>query len=70
MAKQRIEPFKLSMQAYQIGSESGEGRCIGCRAEAFGVEPDARGLRCESCGQPAVFGLEELLLRNMIEIVE
>lgn len=37
------------------------GICIECGAEASGVEPDARESTCESCGQPAVFGAEELL---------
>ena len=37
------------------------GFCIGCGADAYGVEPDARNYVCESCGQPAVYGAEELL---------
>lgn len=41
------------------------GFCTGCGAEAEGVEPDARNCRCESCGRPAVFGAEELLIRLM-----
>ena len=39
------------------------GFCIRCGAEAEGVEPDARQYECESCGQPGVYGAEELLLR-------
>lgn len=41
------------------------GFCTDCGAEAEGVEPDARKCRCESCGQPAVFGAEELLIQLM-----
>jgi hypothetical protein len=38
------------------------GICICCGADAEGVEPDARKYECESCGQPGVYGAEELLL--------
>ena len=38
------------------------GFCIRCGAEAEGVEPDARKYECESCGEPGVYGVEELLL--------
>lgn len=43
--------------------QSGEsvGFCTSCGAEASGVEPDATGYRCESCGQHAVTGAETLL---------
>lgn len=39
------------------------GFCIACGAEADGVEPDAEGYECEVCGEPAVYGAEELLMR-------
>ena len=39
------------------------GFCIACGEEADGCEPDARGYECESCGQHAVYGAQELLLR-------
>lgn len=38
------------------------GFCLGCGAEAHGVEPDARGYECEACGEPRVYGAEELVL--------
>ena len=38
------------------------GFCIRCGGDAEGVEPDARHCTCEACGQPGVFGAEELLL--------
>jgi len=40
----------------------GTGFCIECGAEADGIEPDARGYECESCGAHAVCGAEEILL--------
>ena len=38
------------------------GFCIRCGADAEGVEPDARNYECEICGEPGVYGAEELLL--------
>jgi hypothetical protein len=39
------------------------GFCICCGAEAEGIEPDARKYECESCGEPGVYGAEEMLFR-------
>ena len=39
------------------------GFCIRCGAEADSVEPDARRYECETCGEPGVCGVEELLMR-------
>lgn len=44
------------------GSLDNPGFCVACGAEAEGIEPDARRSACESCGAPAVYGAEELLL--------
>lgn len=38
------------------------GFCIACGADADGVEPDAREYECEACGEPGVYGAEELLI--------
>ena len=44
-----------------VENEEYTGFCIYCGEEAYGVEPDARGYDCESCGMPKVYGAEELL---------
>lgn len=43
--------------------ESGEyiGFCTSCGHDQLGVEPDANGYQCQSCGQMAVSGAEQLL---------
>lgn len=41
------------------------GFCTSCGAEAQGVEPDAEDYECEGCGEPAVQGAENLLMRLM-----
>jgi hypothetical protein len=38
------------------------GFCVKCGHEQDGCEPDARKYECESCGERAVYGAEELLL--------
>lgn len=50
-------------------SELGEylGFCLACGAEAHNVEPDARRYTCEACGAEKVYGLEELLLMNLLQ---
>jgi hypothetical protein len=41
------------------------GFCLACGSEQTGVEPDARRVPCEVCGEPKVYGAEELLLRKL-----
>ena len=43
----------------------GFGLCLACGEEVDGVEPDARRYTCESCEQPKVYGLEELMLMGL-----
>lgn len=38
------------------------GFCVQCGEDAEGVEPDARSYECEACGEPGVYGAEELLI--------
>ncbi len=45
-----------------VEEDDNKGFCTACGDEAWGVEPDARRYRCKSCGQPAVYGAEELLM--------
>ncbi len=37
------------------------GVCVACGDDAEGVEPDAEGYTCETCGEDSVFGAEQLL---------
>jgi hypothetical protein len=45
-----------------IESRDYVGFCLSCGSEASNVEPDARRYTCESCGDHAVYGAEELLM--------
>lgn len=46
----------------QMTSLENPGFCVKCGEDAEGVEPDARKYECECCGEPGVYGAEELLL--------
>ncbi len=46
-------------------SEALEGFCLACGERAYSVEPDARKYTCETCGEPMVYGPEELVLNNL-----
>lgn len=38
------------------------GLCIACGEKQGSCEPDAQQYECESCGEKAVYGAEELLM--------
>jgi hypothetical protein len=65
-----IQPIQVSEAEYAYLSENDGGFCLECRAEAFGVEPDARRYRCEACDARAVYGAAELLIRGLIEFID
>ena len=64
MAKAKLPIVRPNPAAVlaMLENDDSAGFCLGCGAEAHGVEPDARCYVCESCGQPRVYGAEELLI--------
>ena len=49
----------------QVESDDYLGFCLVCGEEAYGVEPDASEYKCETCGEPYIFGAEEILLMHL-----
>ena len=49
-------------------SDGTMGVCLDCGEEAYGVEPDACGYVCESCGAARVFGMEEAVIMGAVDI--
>lgn len=45
--------------------DDNSGICTACYEVAYGVEPDAEGYQCGSCGVLAVCGAEQFLLSNL-----
>lgn len=58
--KQRI--FAQALAACE--RDDNTGICVKCGNEQSGCEPDARAYECEECGQPTVFGAEEIMLQG------
>lgn len=44
------------------------GICISCGDIVHGIEPDARGYRCENCGRDTVYGAEEAVLMGAVDL--
>lgn len=63
----KMKRSKISLDQIMEAIESDDymGFCLECGAEAYGVEPDARGYECESCGAKKVYGAEELLIMRV-----
>jgi hypothetical protein len=57
----RLERVEEAVGRHQHALDN-PGFCVKCGADAEGVEPDARKYECESCGEPGVYGAEELLM--------
>ena len=61
-----LTPDKIYRAAKRaMMTDGGIGYCTACGRKAKGfVEPDAEGYTCgfKSCGKPAVYGAEQLLL--------
>lgn len=60
----QYKPSLAELEAITHNDNSG-GFCLACGCEASGVEPDARRYTCEACGQPKVYGAEELCLMGL-----
>jgi hypothetical protein len=51
--------------------EGVNGGCLSCGEIQYGgVEPDAENYTCESCGEDAVYGLEQLLLIGKLHLTK
>lgn len=57
-----IDRKKMQKIMRVIDNGENAGFCIACGRKAHGIEPDAREYVCEHCGEPKVYGAEELLI--------
>jgi hypothetical protein len=55
------------MEQIMFGMDS-PGWCLTCGEEVDGVEPDASKYLCECCGQRKVYGMEQLLIMDLLVI--
>ena len=61
--KIRIKP---SMELAEGLDYDSEGFCVSCGAHGQLAEPDAVKYTCEVCGEAAVYGASELILRGLV----
>jgi len=59
---------KVTVEACDI--EYGNGVCVKCGNIQSGCEPDARKYECEDCGLMQVYGIEEAIIGQLIELGE
>ena len=52
----------MNMVAEALEDDDYLGYCLACGEEAYDIEPDACAYECEICGEPMVYGVEEVLL--------
>lgn len=67
---ERIIPVMSADEMNEVMFESigGRGWCLTCGEEVDGVEPDARKYTCDACEKPTVYGIEELLMMDLVII--
>ncbi len=64
-----VPVFESEDEYFEL-SEGDAGFCVWCGEEAYGVEPDARKYQCESCKCDGVYGLQELVIMNLVRFTE
>jgi len=66
-----MSKIKITEDMYINLREEYSGICLSCLSVTFdGVEPDACNYECFSCGKHQVYGIEELLLIDKIELID
>lgn len=65
-----MKRIKITFRTYDRMRDGYIGLCIACGAERDCCEPDAVEYDCVECGKKQVYGIEELLLLDKIEVVE
>lgn len=58
--------YKPSIKQVEGMMDKSEGWCLNCGKKQSGVEPDARRYVCDKCGEPKVYGPEELALMGLV----
>jgi hypothetical protein len=60
----------MTAAEFEAACDGYQGFCVNCkRMTSDGVEPDARKYECERCGERTVYGAEEALFMDLIDIV-
>jgi DNA-directed RNA polymerase subunit RPC12/RpoP len=57
----------FSLEQIEAANEEYGGFCVECGEEHWGIEPDARGYKCENCGKDSVYGAEEIAIMGLVK---
>ena len=60
-------PIIENKEEMYVLNTSDEGFCLGCGNTRVCVEPDAEKYECEICGENQVFGLQQLMLMDLVK---
>jgi hypothetical protein len=61
------DAWTITLEQYEEAqAEGNQGFCLACGEQQDGCEPDARGYDCECCGEPQVFGADEMLMMGLV----
>ena len=64
------DPLHLTEAEYGEMLEFSEGLCLSCGTHTGTIDPDGRGLPCPVCHRHEVYGIEVLMLRGIVIVVE
>ena len=66
-----VTVFPMTKQTYKELCDSYGGACLACgRLVHEDIEPDAHRYKCPHCGEPQVYGAEELMIEGKIDFIE
>lgn len=61
--------FEMTEEEYLSYEEEMIGLCEACGEERYSCEPDASEYECEACGEQKVYGVPNLLIMGVVDIV-
>lgn len=64
-----IKKFQWTEIEFREYDSENAGFCLKCGALHYGVEPDARGYRCDECDSRSVMGVSEMLIQDRITLI-
>jgi len=63
--------IRLSSAEYHRLNEDCGGACLACGAiREDGLEPDAKGRRCDACGARKVAGIEQCVILGRVQLTD
>jgi Zn finger protein HypA/HybF involved in hydrogenase expression len=65
---QRNRKCTVTMSDIEYMQQEYMGMCVSCGEWHESLEPDARECHCESCGKDTVYGAEEMVIQQLVDI--